>query len=87
MSREGNIVTHTYDTNGNLTVVSGKLQNVNPGTVTMSYDKENRMVNHSLSGNLVTYTFDGDGLKRSEISSTGRTTLVWDGTDYLQERS
>lgn len=52
----------------------------------MSYDEENRMVSHNLSGNLVTYTYDGDGLKRSEISSTGRTTLVWDGTDYLQER-
>ncbi len=34
-----------------------------------------------------TYTYDGDSLKRSsqEIKS-GRTTLVWDGTDYLQGR-
>lgn len=34
-----------------------------------------------------TYTYDGDGLKRSsqEVTS-GRTTLVWDGTDYLQGR-
>lgn len=32
-------------------------------------------------------TCDGDELKRSEIGATTRTTLVWDGSDYLQGRT
>jgi hypothetical protein len=60
---------------------------VNPGTITMVYDKENRMVVHNLNGTLTTSTYSADGLKRAEITSAGTTTLVWDGTDYLQERS
>ena len=87
MSREGDIVTHTYDLNGNLTGVRGKLLSVNPGTITMVYDKENRMVAYNLNGTLTTYTYSADGLKRAEITSAGTTTLVWDGTDYLQERT
>lgn len=34
----------------------------------------------------VTYTYDGDGLKRSENDGTAITTLVRDGTDVIQER-
>jgi len=35
-----------------------------------------------------TYTYDGDGLKRTEqVSGAGVTTLVWDGDEYLQARS
>ncbi len=78
---------HTYDLNGNLTGVRGRLLAVNPGTITMVYDKENRMVVHNLNGTLTTSTYSADGLKRAEITSAGTTTLVWDGTDYLQERS
>jgi hypothetical protein len=36
---------------------------------------------------VVTYTYSCDGLKRSEVSSGGTTTLVWDGSEYLQGRS
>lgn len=33
------------------------------------------------------YAYSGDGLKRREFSQTGVvTTLVWDGSEYLQER-
>ncbi|MBS1719860.1 MAG: hypothetical protein JST35_05380 [Armatimonadetes bacterium] len=32
-----------------------------------------------------TYTYSGDGLKRSEVADGVTTTLVWDGTDYLGE--
>ena len=31
--------------------------------------------------------YDGDGLKRAEIDATTRTTIIWDGSDYLQGRS
>lgn len=34
-----------------------------------------------------TYAFDGDGLRRRRVTSGGTTTYVWDGTDYLQERT
>lgn len=35
-----------------------------------------------------TFAYDGDNLKRVEIAKNGaKTTLVWDGTDYLEERT
>ena len=72
-----------YDPNGNL------VQVVNPdGTViTMSYDKENRESVHQDGSSVATYLYDGDGLKRVEYVDGARTTLIWDGPDYLQGRS
>ncbi|MDI9640041.1 hypothetical protein QM565_30495 [Geitlerinema splendidum] len=54
----------------------------------MSYDYENRVkVHHDVtSGTKTTYTYSGDGLKRSERSGSSITTLVWDGSEYLQGR-
>ncbi len=42
---------------------------------------------HKEGATVNTMTYDGDGLKRAEIAASGRTTLVWDGADYLQGRS
>ncbi|MBW7927086.1 MAG: hypothetical protein H3C58_03140 [Fimbriimonadaceae bacterium] len=55
--------------------------------VEMQYDEENRMIVHVESLARTTYAYDGDGLKRSETTGSGRTTLIWDGADYLQGRS
>lgn len=55
----------------------------------MTYDDENRMTGHYSTDTaaITTYLYDGDGLKKVEISGSGdRTTLIWDGTEYLQER-
>ena len=63
---------------------------------TMAYDTENRLIRHRTdivggpSGFPTTYTYDGDGLKRSErINDHGLkiTTLIWDGVKYLGEQS
>jgi hypothetical protein len=59
------------------------MQGANP--VTMTYDKENKMKTWRQGTTVLTYTYAADGLKRSEITGTGTTTLVWDGTDYLGE--
>ena len=74
---------YSYDANGNLTVIE------TPSTrVTMSYDKENRLSVHQADRKtFVTNTYDGDGKKRSEITETSTTTLIWDGDTYLQGRS
>jgi YD repeat-containing protein len=81
-STDGSLVTtYTYDNDGNMTVTA--LQAANP--VTMSYDKENRMTRHQDGATVVSYTYAADGLKRSEVTSGGTTTLVWDGADYLGE--
>ncbi len=53
----------------------------------MQYDEENRMIVHVDGLARTTYAYDGDGLKRSETTGSGRTTLIWDGADYLQGRS
>lgn len=76
------VTTNTFDPNGNRWVVneSGKL-------TTMSVDFENRLVNVSSPDGSTSYTYAGDGLKRSELVSGILTTIVWDGTSYLQERS
>lgn len=78
--------TNTSDANGNLTGIDeggGKL-------VTMAYDDENRMIGHyaSQTDSFEATAYDGDGLKKVEIAKNGaRTTLIWDGTEYLQERA
>ena len=53
--------------------------------MTMVYDKENRETVNSVGGTVVSSTYSGDGLKRSEIAEESRTTLIWDGSEYLGE--
>lgn len=76
----------TYNDNGNL--VKTVLPVAQFGDIsTMVYDKENHLVAEIGLASSVSYTYYGDGLKRSEILSTGVvTTLVWDGSEYLQEQ-
>ncbi len=81
-SIEGAVVTtFTFDSNENL-------QNTQLGTarISMVYDKENRTVNHLSGAVRTTYTSAGDGLKRSERSGATITTLIWDGSNFLQTR-
>ncbi len=53
----------------------------------MTYDKENRMKTYTEGEDtpVNTFTYDGDGQKRSENKHGTVTTLIWDGTDYLGE--
>ena len=75
--------TYTFDSNGNMTKVAAP-----SGVTSMAYDIENRLVRHEASGVVSTYTYQGsNGLKRSEQVAGTLTTLVWDGVEYLQERS
>jgi YD repeat-containing protein len=73
---------YTYDADGNLTAVSGL-----GSTANMSYDMADRLVQYTQGSSVSTFTYDGNGLKRSENSGSGVTTLVWDGNNYLQGRS
>ena len=52
----------------------------------MSYDKENRLNVHLNGEVTTTYSYSGDGKKRTEAVGNALTTLVWDGEDYLQGR-
>ena len=74
-------ITYLYDANGNLTNVTDPPNVI----ITMAYDKENRLSEHRQNAAIDTYLYDGDGLKRVEIEGASRTTLVWDGSDYLGE--
>jgi hypothetical protein len=51
----------------------------------MSYDKENRESVRQQGSSIATYTYAGDGLKRTELVDGAATTLIWDGGDYLGE--
>ena len=53
----------------------------------MKYNFENRLVGYQAGRLNVTYTYSGYGLKRLELVNSVATTLVWDGTSYLQGRS
>jgi hypothetical protein len=52
---------------------------------TMTYDKENRMKEFFEDAVAHTFSYDGDGYKRTENKNGTVTTIVWDGTDYLGE--
>ena len=82
MLQGANLTTCTYDTTGNLTV-----ENLATALTTNSYDNENRLtgiVNPDATRS--TYTYAGDGLRRSAYEPGGvLTTFIWDGDDYLGE--
>jgi hypothetical protein len=52
----------------------------------MSCDKENRMATFAEDATLNTYTYDSDGFKKALNVSGSLSTIIWDGTDYLQVR-
>jgi YD repeat-containing protein len=53
------------------------------------WDSENRLLNVLYAdGTRSTYTYEADGLRRSAQEPGGSlTTFIWDGTDYLMEKS
>jgi hypothetical protein len=53
---------------------------------TMSYDKENWMATFAEGATLNTYNYDSDGVKKVENVRRNLSSLIWDGTDYLQVR-
>jgi YD repeat-containing protein len=81
--------TYVHDERGNMTEwgQGAGLPLSNP--TTYAYDLANRMISIIASGGLrSTYTYDGDGLRRSKWEPAGSlTTFVWDGDDVLQERT
>lgn len=78
------VTTYTYDSLGNMTAEN------NVGSMTgYAYDPENRLtvLTHP-DGTFSTYSYAGDGLRRNRQEPGGVVTLtIWDGQDYLQERS
>ena len=58
-----------------------------PSSFSYTYDDEDRLtVEKQLPSSYSTYTYSGDGLRRTAFPAGGSlTTMVWDGTDYLGE--
>ena len=52
----------------------------------MSYDKENRMAVFQEDAVTTTYAYDSDGFKKVENVGGSLSTIIWDGTDYVQVR-
>ena len=80
--------TYAYDANGNLISEQTPLGPITPWSYT--YDDEDRLTlekQTNLAPNpLSTYTYSGDGLRRTAFPASGvLTTFVWDGSDYLGE--
>jgi hypothetical protein len=76
------VTTFGFDPNGNqISIDTG-------GTLTtMGYDKENRLALHQQASSTATYLYAADNMKRVENVDGAMTTLVWDGSSYLQGRS
>jgi len=89
---QGTAVTgYTFDNNGNMTAESLG-PSLTPTVTTYVYDRENRLsVQIAPDLTRTTMVYDGDSLRRVKLSvdrgTTTRTTYVWDGSDYLQERT
>ena len=77
-------VTCGHGLNGNLRPVNDP---TNTGVATLSYHKENRLSVYVNRKTEATFTYSGDGLKSHELMNGASTTIIWDGTDYLQGRS
>jgi YD repeat-containing protein len=75
----GLTTSYSYDRNGNLTLV----QEGGGAVYTMGYDNMLRLNYQIATSTYNTYTYDAGGLKRYEDASTGRTTVIWDGSSYL----
>lgn len=79
--------TYTFDGVGNNTV-----EQTNTRLTTNTWDPESRLTGivwkQKSSSGLSTYTFSGDGLRRSAQEQGGAlATMVWDGSDHIQERT
>jgi YD repeat-containing protein len=77
--------TMLYDATGNQIE-----ENLNGSRTTNQYDNENRLIGVQFpTGSPSTYSYDGgDGLRRTLQEAGGPlTTVIWDGTDYLKEKS
>jgi RHS repeat-associated protein len=76
--------TYTFDGVGNLTQEA-----LGAGSSLYSYDGENRLTKYTAADlSVTTMTYEGEGLRRSrQVQGSVPTTFVWDGSDYLQEKS
>lgn len=54
--------------------------------ITRHDSRGNRLRVHSSGSTVTTCAYQYDGMKRTEATGTSVTTLVWDGSDYLQGR-
>jgi len=77
----GPTTSYSYSPYGNLT------NDLDGGAYTLVYDNKNRLIGVGSGVRIYSHIYDADSLKRYEILPTDRTTLIWDGTDYLQGRS
>lgn len=61
------------------------------GRTTYTWDQENRLLNVLTPGfpaiGRTTYTYEPSGLRRSADTGGGLVTYIWDGGDYLMEKS
>ena len=79
------VTTYAFDPNGNNTV-----EQTNTRLTTNTWDPENRLIGiqwkQKSSSGLSTYTFSGDGLRRTaQEQGAGVSTMIWDGSDYVGE--
>ena len=79
----GLTTTYAYSRNGGQTSV----KEGGGAVYTMGYDNMLRLNYQIATSTYNTYTYDAQGLKRYEDSTSGRTTLIWDGRNYLGSKS
>jgi YD repeat-containing protein len=75
--------TYTYSPNGNTIGVNDP----SSGLTTMAYDWENRLSVHENGVAVASYLYYTDNMKAVENIGGVLTTVIWDGSSYLQGRS
>lgn len=84
MTQGANLTTFLFDANGNQVE-----EDLLGAKTTYVYDQANRLVRVlNPDGTRSTYTYAGDGLRRSaQEPGEALTTFIWDGDDYLMEKT
>jgi hypothetical protein len=76
------VFTYGYDPKGNQINVNSQ-----GSLTTMQYDYENRLSSYENSSTAVTYLYYTNNMKAIELVNGSTTSLIWDGTRYLQGRN
>ncbi|MBO4898035.1 MAG: RHS repeat-associated core domain-containing protein [Clostridia bacterium] len=85
----GAIYSYSYDLNGNQLTETETILGVTQSSTTNTYDAQNRLETISRTANnntdVISYTYDAEGLRQTKTVNNVTTRHIWDGTDIIAD--